>query len=234
MQQVDLESIPNWNDTSGVLLPQSIDSVCPGCHRFVNLTLLFFDRVQRADAYVSKARCPACSFEATVVTLAPKPTAAERDEATVVSIYPPIQGRAPMVGSEKLPERIARAYEALLSVHRAGEWTAVATMAGRMLEALTHEALHGREPGVPVHELIERVPDHMPLAKPIHDLAAVLHASEPLGKLLNMEVPADAATAEQLVDAAEMFAQYLILLPERIEAIAVGREGRTDERRDAA
>ena len=220
MQRVDLTSIPHWNDTSGVLLPASIDSVCPGCHRFVNLSMLFYDRVQRTNTYLSKARCPACAFEATVVTLNPQESAAERDAHTVVAIHPPIEGRVPMRGAENLPERVSRAYEALLNVHKAGEWTAVASLAGRVLEAIAREAVPDAESGAAVHELVERIPEHTLLAKPLHDLAAALHPGEALGRLVSMETPADEGSAATMIEAVEMLAQYLLLLPERFEALS--------------
>lgn len=230
MQRVELSAIPNWNDTSGVLLPGSIDSVCPGCHRFVNLTLLFYDRVQRTNTYLSRARCPACNFEATVVTLNPQEKPADRDRETVVAIHPPIAGRRAMPGAETLPERVRRAYESLLSVHKAGEWTAVASLAQRVLEAIAREALDEVPPNASMHEIAALIPDRVMLGKPMHDLSAALHPAEPLGRLLSMEAPADQPAADAMVEAVEMVAQYLLLLPAQFERLATEPPGRPVKR----
>jgi hypothetical protein len=224
---IALSAVPQWTTYSNLWCPQSVDTFCPHCGRFVNLVL--GNQGAAHGTILANARCPGCSKLSRFYVVDPgNGKDASKRGCALLAIHPdPLVSRSPVVAPEKLESQaLARAYEASLAAYNSGLWAACATSCRRTLEGILHTLLPEAARTGTLFDQLERLPKEVDLSKPLVALANSLRKGGNIAAHFNLDKEPDQSTAQIMLDLLDYLMEYIYALrdkaqelEERLEAV---------------
>jgi len=218
MHNVSLSSVAQWGNFQNKWCPQSVDTLCPFCGRFVTLTFVSQQYDQPRNTVAASASCPGCKETSRFWVVDPGDG---RDNSQrgceCLSIHPaPRIVRSPIVAPDKMAEpALGRAYQAAFSAFNAGLWDACATSCRKTLEGLVHTLLPEEDRKGRLFDQLKRLSEKVDLAEPLVVLADTLRKGGNLGAHFDLEREPDQHVAELMLDLLDYFMEYIYVLKEK-------------------
>jgi len=221
MQTLPLDLVPEWNVVNRVWVPVSVDTLCPFCGRQVNLRLADYHYHEQLNTVAAQASCPGC--KQTVRLWAVDPGAGDdvsRRGCGCLCIYPaPAARRQAVPGSEKMPDRVFRAYQGALESYNAGFYVPCATSCKLTLEGIVETLLPKSERRGSLADELKVLPNHVRLTEPITKLADNLRRGGSIAAQFDLEKKPDQRTAEAMIDLLDYFIEYVFALRDKAEIL---------------
>jgi hypothetical protein len=197
--------------------PQGVRAVCPYCAETVVFSHFHWrpaPGLKHVEA--SRSACAGCTAAVTFVVIhtAKSPPAAD------VFMYPaPRPQREAVPAISKLmadrDPRLARAYSSAVAAYANGDWNATASHCGRVLEGVVRSIVPDA-PNARLAHLLQELPRHLDLRKPIVQLADAIREGRNIGAHFDQVIETDEPTAGELLDLLEYLTEFLFILPARI------------------
>lgn len=164
---------------AGVVMPNSVNTICPFCKRNVHIQMTWKYQLNQEDNYCS-VQCPNCKKKLRFIYLV-DPNDAKNLDAGQLYMDPGFQERRLLEGIEendKLPTSLKRAYLSAVTVYNAREWTSTAVMCRRVLEGIVKTINPSVKPNANLARSLENLRTTMDFNKPIMTIADEICGTE--------------------------------------------------------
>jgi hypothetical protein len=212
-----------FNDTisgSEVVMPNSVNTICPFCKRNVHIQMTWKYQLNKEDNYCS-VQCPNCKKKLRFIYLV-DPSDAKNLDAGQLYMDPGFQERRLLEGIEendKLPNSLKRAYLSAVTVYNAREWTSTAVMCRRVLEGIVKTINPSVKPNANLARSLENLRTTMDFNKPIMTIADAIRKGGNFGAHFDEEKEPNEEVSKLMIDLLDYLIEYLFILPARIEVL---------------
>jgi hypothetical protein len=219
MRVLDPATVTEWVAFQAFWIPRSLDTVCPHCRRAVNLALEAHCYDPARKTVAANARCAGCGKSVCLWIIEPVPqSSASKKGAQCIAIYPGTQTtRAPIEGSDLIPDELRDAYKEVVQVYNAGVWAATLTLCRRTLEGivlhLNKQSGGGKQS---LAQMLRELPQQIDLGKPITSLADSVRLGGNIGAHYTETHPSR-RLATTMLDLLEYLLEYFFTIPKLIE-----------------
>jgi hypothetical protein len=200
------------------MLPAALDTNCPHCGRSVTFLTAGHQYDETRETAACSSDCPACRGRIHVWVLHPQDKANDDgSHAELVSMFPKGVGRRePALGTQYLPARVQRSYNAAIKAYNGGVLSALAPCCRRVVEGMASGLLAENDACGPLAKQVAKLSAAIDLERPLKTLARSLAEGGLAAHLEDDQDPdLDAATA--MLDLVEQLLIYVYMLPGAIE-----------------
>ena len=212
-------TVTEWVGFQAFWVPRSLDTVCPHCKRAVNLALERQDYDPARKTVGANARCSGCGQSVSIWIVEPgAANDTSKKGAQCIAIFPGTQAsRAPIEGSDLIPEELRHAYNEAVQVYNAGVWAATLTLCRRTLEGIVlHLNNQGGGGKQNLAQMLRELPQQIDLGKPITSLANSVRLGGNIGAHYTENHPSQ-LLATTMLDLLEYLLEYFFTIPKLIE-----------------
>ena len=221
MGRIPTKSIKQWEwNSTGCNSPLSIDTRCAYCDQTANHVRTHSGKYDDETETVEiRTRCVRCD-EPMLFWIVKPPTSSNTYSCEAVYSFPDApEPRYEKFDEDVIPQRIFRAYQDAIRAFDAGIWDATATMCGKALEGITKTQLPKEQRQGSLGAQLQKLPDHVNLAKPFLDLADVIRGGRNIGAHFDVERETDREMAEALLQLVEHVLEYIYVFEARAKEV---------------
>lgn len=200
--------------------PQSVNYICPmpGCGSMVTFALIW--PTTNSLLMFTEAKCPNCGQNPVFIyTDITKINKGKKKGKLYINPAPRI--RHTLKGIEeidKFNKELFISYESAIKSHNAKIWDAAAVMCRNTLEGIV-KTLIQTEKQKKLYQLLEDLPNHIKLEKPILDLANAIREGGNLGAHFDLQKRTNEKISNIMIDFLDYIIEYIYIIPNRVEGL---------------